>query len=65
MTENLIEDPLIPAAQARKAWGIKSLATEWRWIQRSLIPPPEKINNRNYYRQSVVNRGPKRQVTGV
>ena len=48
-------DPLVKSRDARKHWGNISAVTEWRWMQKGIIPRPIKINNRNYYRQSTVN----------
>jgi len=48
------DDPLVKSADARKVWGGISAVTEWRWVQKKVIPPPIQINGRNYHRRSTV-----------
>lgn len=49
-------DPLIPASKVRKDLGDVSDVTLWRWEKSGVIPPPVRINDRKYWRQSVVQK---------
>lgn len=49
-------DPLVRSSVARQDWGGISSVTEWRWIKKRVIPAPIKINGRNYYKRSVVEK---------
>lgn len=44
---------LIPATKARAEYfGGISAMSEHRWRKAGILPPPIKINGRNYYRES-------------
>lgn len=47
--------PLIPARSVRERFGGISNMTLWRWVQRGILPPPVKINTRNYWRETDVD----------
>lgn len=49
------EDHLIDAAAVRAEFGGKSPITIRRWVTQGMLPPPVKINGRNYWRRSDVN----------
>ena len=48
------QTPLIPARAVRARFGDISNMTLWRWVQRGILPPPVKINSRNFWRASDV-----------
>jgi DNA-binding transcriptional MerR regulator len=54
MSNTTESDPLIPASKVRKDLGGVSDVTLWRWEKKGAIPPPVRINNRRYWRLSVV-----------
>lgn len=39
---------LIPDPELRRIFGGKSPMCIWRWRKAGLLPPPRKINGRNY-----------------
>lgn len=49
------EEHLIDAAAVRAEFGGKSPITIRRWVVQGILPPPVKINGRNYWRRSEVN----------
>ena len=55
------ENKLVPATKARNEYlGGISAMTEWRWIRDEILPPPIKINRRNFYRDSDLLAVPQR-----
>ena len=53
-TQSLIDDPLVPQRAVKGYRGDCSDMTIYRDIARGVLPPPTKINGRNYWRRSVV-----------
>lgn len=49
-------DPLLRSSVYRIQLGNISPVTEWRWVKKGILPPPIKINKRNYQPQSVIER---------
>ena len=45
---------VLPARVVRSRFGGISAMTLWRWVQRGILPPPDKINGRNYWREADV-----------
>lgn len=52
---------LIPAPKGRRDYlGDISPMTEWRWVQAGILPPPVKINKRNFYYEADLLAVPQR-----
>lgn len=49
-------DPLLCASDVRKECGNISEVTLWRWEKQGVISPPVRINDRKYWRRSVVQK---------
>ncbi len=46
----------LPTRKVRVRYGGKSERTIDRWIERGILPPPEWINGRRYWRRSVLEQ---------
>jgi predicted DNA-binding transcriptional regulator AlpA len=49
-------DQLLSSAAVRKRLGGVSDMTIWRWMDKGLLPAPLKINGRNYWRSSDIEK---------
>jgi predicted site-specific integrase-resolvase len=49
-------DKLLSARSAREHLGGVSEMTIWRWVRSGILAPPIKINKRNYFLVSAVER---------
>jgi len=49
-------DPLVSSTTLRRELGNVSDVTIWRWTKSGVLPQPVKINKRNYWPASVVDR---------
>jgi predicted DNA-binding transcriptional regulator AlpA len=57
-------DPFIPLPALPARLGIKSIRTVYRWINGGFLPKPTKINGRNYFRTSVLEKA-ERKLDGA
>ena len=55
-------ETLIPARAVRDRFGGISSMTLWRWVQKDILPEPTKINGRNYWNASDIERVIQREV---
>ena len=49
-------DKLVSSATVRRELGDVSEMTIWRWTKTGILPAPTKINKRNYWPVSAVER---------
>lgn len=49
-------DKLLSSRTVRSELGEISEMTVWRWVQDGILPQPVKINRRNYWHQSDIER---------
>jgi hypothetical protein len=50
------DDEFLPTRKVRVRYGGKSEKTIERWIARGVLPAPEWINGRRYWRRSVLEQ---------
>lgn len=50
------DDEFLPTKRVRARYGGKSEKTIDRWILKRILPPPEWINGRRYWRRSVLEQ---------
>ena len=58
----LKNDVLLPAREVRRRFGQISPMTLWRWLDRGILPPPTKINGRNFWPESAIREVQQGQV---
>lgn len=45
---------VLPSRVVRERFGGVSDMCLWRWVQRGILPPPQKIGRRNFWREADV-----------
>lgn len=50
------DDEFLPTKRVRARYGEKSEKTIERWIKRGILPAPDWINGRRYWRRSVLEK---------
>lgn len=57
-------DVVLPSAEVRRRFGGVSNMTIWRWIEAGILPPPIKINKRNFWPESAIAEAQKGRMGG-
>lgn len=50
----LHSDVILPSRVVRERFGGVSDMTLWRWVRKGILPEPQRINGRNYWREADV-----------